>query len=84
MDTVKAVCQLWNQSRELTRKVGLGALQSNYAIDIGECTKEGNNNMINTHIITMCSNRRSILRIDQALIPLLGFDTNNKKILRNP
>jgi hypothetical protein len=37
--------------------------------------------MINAHIITMCSNRISILHIDQALIPLLGFDANNKKIL---
>jgi hypothetical protein len=31
--------------------------------------------------IAMCSNRTSILRIDQALIPLLGFDANNKKII---
>jgi hypothetical protein len=37
--------------------------------------------MINAHIITMHSNRTSILRIDPALIPLLGFDANNKKII---
>jgi hypothetical protein len=29
----------------------------------------------------MCSNRTSIIRIDQALIPLLGFDAKNKKII---
>jgi hypothetical protein len=63
-DTVQAVCQLWNQSHELTRKFGLGPLQSNYATYISKCTEEGNDNMINTHIITMCSNRTSILCID--------------------
>jgi hypothetical protein len=41
--------------------------------------------MINACINTMYSNCISILRIDPALIPLLGFDANNKKIiLRNP
>jgi hypothetical protein len=37
--------------------------------------------MINAHIITMRSDRTSILHIDLALIPLLGFDANNKKII---
>jgi hypothetical protein len=37
-------------SRE-TRNDGHGPLQSNYATDINEYTKEGNNRMINTHIL---------------------------------
>jgi hypothetical protein len=37
--------------------------------------------MINARINMMCSNRTSILRIDPALIPLLGFGANNKNLL---
>jgi hypothetical protein len=37
-------------SRE-TRNVIHGPLQSNYAIDINEHMKEGNNRMINAHIL---------------------------------
>jgi hypothetical protein len=33
------------------RKVGHGMLQSDYATDIREYTLEGNNKMINTHIL---------------------------------
>jgi hypothetical protein len=63
-----------------TCKIGHGPLQSNNATDISKYTLEGNNKMINTHINMMCSNRTSILCIDPALIPLLGFSANNKKI----
>jgi hypothetical protein len=37
-------------SRE-THKVGHGPLKSNYATDINEYTLEGNNKMINAHIL---------------------------------
>jgi hypothetical protein len=37
--------------------------------------------MINAYITMMHSNRASILRIDLALIPLLGFGANNNKII---
>jgi hypothetical protein len=63
-----------------TRNVGHGPLQSNYATYINKYTLEGNNEMINACIHTMRSNRTSILRIDPALIPLLGLGANNKKI----
>jgi hypothetical protein len=33
------------------RNVGHGMLQSNYATDISEYAKEGNNRMINAHIL---------------------------------
>jgi hypothetical protein len=42
---------------------------------------EGNNKMINARINMMRSNHTSILHIDQALIPLVGFDANNKNII---
>jgi hypothetical protein len=68
-----------------TRNVGHGPLQSNYATDINKYTLEGNNEMINARILMMHSNRTSILRIDPALIPLLGFGANNKEnVLCNP
>jgi hypothetical protein len=56
-------------------------LESNYATNINKYTLKGNNKMINARIHTMCSNRTSILRIDLALIPLLGFGADNKKIM---
>jgi hypothetical protein len=37
--------------------------------------------MINSRINMMRSNRTSILCMDPTLIPLLGFDANNKKII---
>jgi hypothetical protein len=58
-----------------------GPLQSNYATYINKYTLEGNNKTINARINTMRSNRTSILRIDPALIPLLGFGEDNKKIM---
>jgi hypothetical protein len=46
---------------------------------------EGNNKMIDAHVNLMRSNRTSILRIDPALIPLLGIDENNNFLFqRNP
>jgi hypothetical protein len=42
---------------------------------------KGNNKTINACTITMRYNRISILRIDLTLIPLLGSDANNKKII---
>jgi hypothetical protein len=48
---VQAVCQLWNQSRVKHVKSIFGLLQSNYAIDINECTWEGNNERINAYIL---------------------------------
>jgi hypothetical protein len=42
---------------------------------------EGNNKTINARISMMRSNRTSILCIDPAMIPLLGFGANNKKIM---
>jgi hypothetical protein len=57
-----------------------GPLMSNYATNINKYTLKGNNKMINACINTMRSNRTSILRIDSVLIPLLGFDADNKKI----
>jgi hypothetical protein len=68
-----------------THKVGHGTLRSNYATDISKYTLEGINKMINARINMMRSNHASILRIDLALIPLLGFDANNKNVfLHNP
>jgi hypothetical protein len=64
-----------------TRSVDHGPLQSNYAIDINKYMLEGNNKTINARISMMRSNRTSILCIDPALIPLLGFGANNKKIM---
>jgi hypothetical protein len=64
-----------------TRNVGHVPLQSNYATDIIKYTLEGNNKRINARINTMHSNHTSILDIDPALIPLLGFGANNKKIM---
>jgi hypothetical protein len=64
-----------------THKFGHGPLQSNYATDINKYTLEGNNKTINARIFMMHSNRTSILRIDLALIPLLGFGADNKKIM---
>jgi hypothetical protein len=58
-----------------------GPFQSNYATDINKYTLKGNNKTINARINTMRSNRTSILRIDPALIPLLGFGADNKKIM---
>jgi hypothetical protein len=52
-----------------------------YATDINERTWEGNNERINARTNTMRSNRTSILRIDPALIPLLGFGANNRNLL---
>jgi arylamine N-acetyltransferase len=48
--TVQAVCQSWNQSRVKHVKSVFGPLQSNYTTNINECTWEGNNERINTHI----------------------------------
>jgi hypothetical protein len=48
---VQAVCQSWNQSHVQTRNVGHGPPQSNYATNINEYTLEGNNKMINAHIL---------------------------------
>jgi hypothetical protein len=64
-----------------TRNVGHGPLQSNYATDMNKYTLEGNNKTINARVNTMRSNRTNILRIDPALIPLLGFGANNKSLL---
>jgi hypothetical protein len=46
---VQAVCQSWNQSHVKHVKSVFGPLQSNYAIDINECTWKGNNERINAH-----------------------------------
>jgi hypothetical protein len=72
-------------SRE-ARKVDFGPVQSNYATDINKYMLEDKNKMINACITMMCSNHTSILCIDPALIPLLGFGANNKKhyCLRKP
>jgi hypothetical protein len=56
--------------------VSHGPLQSNYVTNIYKYTSEGNNKTVNTRISMMRSNRTSILRIDPALIPLLGFGAN--------
>jgi hypothetical protein len=56
----------WTRSR----KVSLGQLQSHYATMI-QNTKNCNNMIINTRI-PMCSNRAYPLRIEMALIPLMG------------
>jgi hypothetical protein len=64
-----------------TCKVDHVPLQSNYATDINKYTLEGNNKMISARINTIRSNCTSILRIDPALIPLLGFGANNKNLL---
>jgi hypothetical protein len=62
-----------------THNVGHRSIQSNYARDINKYTLEGNNKTINARISMMRSNRTSILCIDPALIPLLGFGVNTKK-----
>jgi hypothetical protein len=64
-----------------TCKAGHGPLQSNYATNINKYMLQGNNKMINARINMMRSNRTSILCIDPALIPLLGFGANNKNVL---
>jgi hypothetical protein len=48
--TVQAVCQSWNQSHVKCVKLVFGPLQSNYATYINECTWEGNNERISSHI----------------------------------
>jgi hypothetical protein len=58
-----------------------GPLQSNYATDFNKYTLKGNNKMINARINTMHSKRTTILRIDPAVIPLLGFGADNKKFM---
>jgi hypothetical protein len=77
---VQAVRQAWNQSRIKHVKSVFGMLQSNYGIDINKYTLKGNNKMINARTNMMRSNRTSILHIDPALIPLLGFGADNKKL----
>jgi hypothetical protein len=62
-------------------KLVFGPLQSNYAIDINECTWEVNNERTNTRTNTMRSNHTNIILIGPALIPLLGFGANNKNLL---
>jgi hypothetical protein len=57
----------WTRSR----KVSLGQLQSHYATMI-QITKNSNSMIINAHI-PMCSNRAYQLRIEMALIPLMGL-----------
>jgi hypothetical protein len=63
-----------------TCNVGYGPLRSNYATYINKYTLEGNNKMINACINMMHSNCTSILCIDSALIPLLGFGADNKNL----
>jgi hypothetical protein len=63
-----------------TRNVSHGPLQSNYATYINKYMLDGKNKTIKAHINTMHSNRTSILHIDPALIALLGFGANNKKL----
>jgi hypothetical protein len=53
-----------------SRNVSLGQLQSHYATMI-QNTKNSNNMIINAHI-SMCSNHAYQLRIETALIPLMG------------
>ena len=61
------------------------ATSSHYATMIQNTRKYANNMIINTHI-HMCSTRAKHLRIDMALIPLMGsyhrkkksYDKNNK------
>jgi hypothetical protein len=78
---VQAVRQAWNQSRVKRVKSVFGPLQSNYATYINKYTLKGNNKMINACIHMMHSNSTSIIRIDPALIPLLGFGADNKKFM---
>jgi hypothetical protein len=78
---VQAVRQAWNQSHVKRVKSVFRPLKSNYATDINKYTLERNNKTINARIHTMRSNRTSILRIDLALIPLLGFGADNKKFM---
>jgi hypothetical protein len=56
----------WTRSRN----VSLGQLQSHYATMIQNI--KNSNNMINNAHISMCSNRAYQLRIEMALIPLMG------------
>jgi hypothetical protein len=53
--------------------VGHRLLQSNYATDMNEYTKEGNNKVINARIFTMHSNHTSILHIDRLWYPCWGL-----------
>jgi hypothetical protein len=68
------ICQSMSSVRQVSwtrsRKVSLGQLQSNYATMI-QNTKNCNNMIINAHI-PICSNRAYQLRIEMALIPLMG------------
>jgi hypothetical protein len=63
----------WTRSRN----VSLGQLQSHYATMI-QITKNSNNMIINAHI-SMCSNRAYQLRIEMALIPLMGSKHGKQK-----
>jgi hypothetical protein len=71
--TVQAIRQAWNQSSVKHIKLVSGPLQSYYDTDINKYTLEGNNKTINARINAIHSNHTSILHIDPALIPMLGF-----------
>jgi hypothetical protein len=64
----------WTRSR----KVSIGQLQSHYATMI-QNTKNYNKMIINAHI-HMCSNRAYQLRIEMALVPLMGSYYRKQKI----
>jgi hypothetical protein len=72
-------CQAWNKSHVRKHVRLVRAASSHYATKINIYTKGYNKKIINAHI-NMCSNRTNHLRIDMALIPLMGFVAQKTKI----
>jgi len=67
----QVTCQAQNRSRVCVRVRLVRAASISPSRDINQCTREGNNISINAHK-PLCSTRATHLRIDPALIPLMG------------
>ena len=67
----QVACQAWNKSHVRGHVMLVRAASSHYATKI-QITQQGSNNMIINAHIHMCSTRAKHLRIDMALIPLMG------------
>jgi hypothetical protein len=78
---VQGICQVRNQSRVRVhvRSVWGRFIKQCHGHEKNSC--KGNKCKSGAHTINVCYNHTSILRIDEALIPQLGIDAKNKKIL---
>jgi len=76
---IQVTCQAQNRSRVSVRVRLVRAASISPSRDINQCTREGNNISINAHK-PLCSTRATHLRIDPALIPLMGSLHRKQKI----